>query len=163
MKKSIFLFFLAFTPFFINAQTIAIDAETNLYATSAVVQIDSTSKDMLFTRAVEWVSLNYKSAKDVIQLSDKESGKLICKGSFPTSLFMKEGWIEHTMILEFKDNRFRYTFTNFAYKSSGSGTVYFEGSMIGKKKVIGTAEGKVADSVNSLTDHIKKADAKDKW
>ncbi len=163
MKKSLFLFVFAFTPFFIKAQTIAVAPETKLYATSAVVPVDSTSKDLLFTRAVEWVSLNYKSAKDVIQLSDKESGKLICKGNFKTSLFMKEGWIEHTMILEFKDNRFRYTFTNFAYKSSGSGTVQFEDSMIGKKKVIGTAEEKVADSVKSLSDHLKKAKATDKW
>jgi len=163
MKKTPILFLFAALPLFIAAQTIEVDPETKLYATSAVVPIDSTTKDVLYAKALEWVSLNYKSAKDVIQLSDKESGKIICKGNFKTSLFMKEGWIEHTMILEFKDNRYRYTFTNFAYYSKGSGTVNFEDSMISKKKVIGTTEEKVKESVEGLTAHLKKAKANDKW
>jgi len=163
MKKTLILFLFAALPLFIVAQTIEVNPETKRYSTSAVVPIDSTVMDVLYTKALEWVSMNYKSAKDVTKLADKESGKIICTGSYKTSLFMKEGWIEYTMILDFKDNRYRYTFTNFSYYSKGSGTLNFEDSMIGKKKVIGTTEEKVKESVEGLTAHLKKAKTNDKW
>jgi hypothetical protein len=49
------------------------------------ISVDSTikgSKDELFLKAKSWLVHEFKSANDVIQLSDKEAGKLIGKGYF---------------------------------------------------------------------------------
>lgn len=165
VKSSMLLLPFFHLPFLTTGQTIEKDKETGLYATSGVIQVDSLAKDALYSKALEWISLNYKSAKDVIQYSSKEEGKIICKGNFMTSMFLKEGWIEHTMTLEFKDNRFRYTFTNFSYYSSGSGRVAFEGAMMSKKKIIATTEEKIKNNLDDLTAYFKKASSgkSDKW
>jgi hypothetical protein len=70
--------------------------------------------------AKEWIALTHKSANGVFQMADKEASKIIVKGNFPTGMFMKKGWIGHTLTFEFKDGRLRYTYFNFNYYSPGS-------------------------------------------
>ena len=49
-----------------------------------VINIDSSlSQTELFNRAKIWFVDNYNSAKNVIQMEDKESGILIAKGAIP--------------------------------------------------------------------------------
>lgn len=126
------------------AQKIEIDDKTELYTKQGVIDIENTSKSDIFNKAVEWLTVNYKSAKDVIQLKDNEAGKIIIKGTYSTSLYMKKGWIHHTLVLDFKDNKFRYTYSNFAYYSTGSGEVAFESPMMGRKKALKETEQKTA-------------------
>ncbi len=49
---------------------------------------------------MEWIATNYNSAQDVVQLSDKENGVIICKSNFSTNIFIKTGWISHTLTLK---------------------------------------------------------------
>ena len=116
--------------------------------------VDSVKKDQLFSKAKEWIALNYKSANDVIQLVDKETSKIILKGNFSTSLFLKQGWIGHTLVLDFKDGKFRYSYTDFNYYSPGSGSMSFESSMMSKKKVIKTTEENIESSILSLNKYL---------
>jgi hypothetical protein len=168
MKKNIICFVFALiliTKSSLIAQKIEKDSISGNYISVGIVPIDSISKDNLYSRSLEWITLNYKSAKDVIQLSNKEDGKIICKGTFPVSLYLKEGWIEHTLTLDFKDNKFRYTYSSFSYYSSGSGRVSFDGTMMGKKNAISTTEDKIQKSIENLTQYLKSKTIKsgDGW
>lgn len=136
--------------------------ESGIYQMQGVEPVDSLSSDKLFDKCREWVALTYKSANDVIQLADKENRKIICKGNFPTNMFMKQGNIEHTLILEVKDNRFRYTYTNFAYYSAGSGRLPFEGAMMSKRKIIAETERDISNSISSLLKHFSNS-KNDDW
>ena len=146
-----------------TSQELGYDDQTKKYTEQDVVEIDSLSKSELYSKALEWISLNYKSAKDVIQLSNEEMGKIIVKGSFPTDLFFKKGWIRHTMVLQFKDGKFRYRFTNFSYFSPGSGEMPLEGSMFSKKKVLAEAKYNVDVCVVSIKKHMKTQTVEDDW
>lgn len=159
MKRLIFLVVL-FIPSMAYLQTIEKDEKTGKYACSGVVQIDSVSKDRLFAKTMEWIALNYKSANDVIQLSNKEDGKIICKGNFKTMVLLTSGYIGHTLTLDFKDGKFRYQYTNFAFVTPGN-ELHFESAMAARKKTISNTEEYIRDSIRSLTNYIKSGKSDD--
>lgn len=132
------------------------DPNTGSYQAMGVVTVDTVSSALLYKKALEWVTLNYKSAADVIQLQSMDDKKIILKGNFRINMFMKEGWIRHTLTLAFKDGRYRYQYSNFSYYSAGSGDIPFESNMVAKKKILSMTENKMAESVNSLTDYLTK-------
>lgn len=152
-------------PKVLMGQGLKIDEETGKYTKRATVEIDSMAKVQIFKNAVEWIALNYKSANDVIQLKDEEGGKIILKGSFSTGLFMKQGWIRHTLALDFKDNKFRYTYTDLSYFSTGSGEVLLESkNLYNKKKAWLETESQIDKSMLSLKEYIlKNKKIKDNW
>lgn len=155
MKQSIFGIIFSFFVIPLFGQTIVKDSISGKYQSEGVVVFDSIKADMIFTKAKEWIAINYKSANDVIQLADKESLIIIVKGNFKTSMFMKDGWIAHTLILDFKDNKLRYFYSNFSYYSSGSGSLEFESKSLGfKKSVIKTTEKNLIASIDDLKKYI---------
>ncbi|MQP25582.1 DUF4468 domain-containing protein [Flavobacterium sp. LMO8] len=155
MKQSIFGIIFSFFVIPLFGQTIVKDSISGKYQSEGVVVFDSIKADMIFTKAKEWIAINYKSANDVIQLADKESLKIIVKGNFKTSMFMKDVWIAHTLILDFKDNKLRYFYSNFSYYSSGSGSLEFESKSLGfKKSVIKTTEKNLIASIDDLKKYI---------
>src|SRR5258708_31294843 len=57
-----------------------IDSETNKIMYTEVVKVDSSvTKDILYSKAREWFAIAFKSSNVVIQLEDKENGKIIGK------------------------------------------------------------------------------------
>lgn len=163
MKTLLLTIALAIATLAASAQTLELDATTGKYKVQAVEELSQDlTKDQLFAKAKQWIALNYKSANDVIQLADENEGKIICKGNFPTDMFMKKGWIEHTMVLDFKDGRMRYTFTDFAYYSPGSGKLNFESkSLGGKKKMYAETEGNIKSAVVSIKTYLTSTSASD--
>jgi len=152
-----------FALFSINTfgQNIINDSISQKYEAHQIIEFDSFKADVIFTKAKEWIALNYKSAQDVIQLADKESLKIIVKGNFSSTLFMKQGFISHTLVLDFKDGKMRYTYSNFSYYSSGSGNIDFESKNLGfKKSVIKSTEKDIKDSIDSLKKYILQNDNK---
>lgn len=86
-----------------------------------IVQIDSAGKDELYNRAKRWIADSFNSAKDVIQLDNKENGEIICKGFFTTtwhisSLFSQEVNVWHTLKIQLKDNRTKVDLYNIRLK-----------------------------------------------
>src|SRR5262249_31951236 len=135
----------------IFGQTLQLDSLSGKYQSQGILQMDTLKKDLLFAKAKEWITLNYKSANDVIQLADKESSKIIVKGNFKTNMFMKDGWISHTLVLDFKDGKMRYIYSDFTYYSSGSGTLAFESKSLGfKKKIFKETEENIQSSIEGL-------------
>lgn len=156
-----------FALFSINTfgQSIIKDSISQKYEAQEIIKLDSLKADVIFTKAKEWITLNYKSANDVIQLADKETLKIIVKGNFSSTLFMKQGFISHTLVLDFKDEKMRYTYSNFSYYSSGSGSMDFESKNLGfKKSILKSTEKDIKTSIDSLKKYIlQNTSKKNDW
>src|ERR1035437_2334407 len=69
---------ISLTGAFAQAPNLPIDSTTNLITYTEVVKADS-NKTELYSRAREWFAKTYKSSAKVIQMDDKESGKIVGK------------------------------------------------------------------------------------
>jgi hypothetical protein len=99
--------------------TLPIDSLTKKISYSEVIKVDSLESKMeLYSKAREWFAKTYKSSSDVIQMDDRESGKLVGKAlmqvyhkalgsTFPS------GYINYTISIYIKDGRYKYEITNF--------------------------------------------------
>jgi len=99
---------------------VASKAQDSLLTYTEVVQIDGATKDQLFTRARQWFNDAWKSSKDVLQITDKESGELSGKGII-SSYYDNKGLglstkvpvdYDVTVSVFVKDGRYKYEFTN---------------------------------------------------
>ena len=104
---------------------------------TGVVQVDSTSKEVLYKKAKKWFVDSYKSAKDVIQLDDKENGDIIGKGIFEvvwqvTFMSTQKTNVHHTVKISVKDNKFKYTITDFRIVYYVTPSQYTSGKNIDK-------------------------------
>lgn len=99
--------------------TFPFDDETKRISYAEVVLVDSSiSKNELYSRGREWFAKAYKSSTDVIQMDDKESGKIVGKALMQVyhkalGGNYKSGYINYTISLYFKDGRYKYEVTNF--------------------------------------------------
>jgi len=80
-----------------------------------VHEIDLT-KNEIYDVSLEWMARTFFDNKEVIELKDKDNGKIIGKGI--TYFKGKIGWFSadipcrFTLILEAKDNKYRTTYNN---------------------------------------------------
>ena len=66
----------------------------------------------------------YVSANDVVQLADVDHDRIVVKGNVSISYLMNPYFVNHTLTLELKDGRYRYTITDFQLsQTSGSWTI----------------------------------------
>jgi hypothetical protein len=107
-----------------------------------VVQVDGVSANELYVRAKEWLALTFVSSKSVIQLEDKEAGKIIGKGiseifasPFSGERTYSYGYIEFTLEIQVKEGRCKYKISNishdFGEQSNGLG-----GSMVSLRDLL---------------------------
>jgi hypothetical protein len=102
-----------------------IDSLTNKITYSEVVYVDSlANKQELFSRAREWFAKAYKSSTNVIQMEDKESGKIVGKALM--QVYHKalgsnypSGYINYTISIYIKDGRYKYEVTDFHHTDYG--------------------------------------------
>ncbi len=92
---------------------------------SNVVKVDTTiSAQQLYLRCRSWFAESYKNSQDVIQMDDKENGKIIGKGNleFFSKIFVgsscTKGWIRYTISVQVKDGRYKYEITNFNHEGN---------------------------------------------
>jgi len=79
------------------------------------------SEDKIFDSLVDWFAESFVDSKDVLELKDKERGKVIGKGVIPQCFSMgspSTGWgavfrCRVTIIIEMKGNRIRTTYKDF--------------------------------------------------
>ncbi|MES2808456.1 MAG: DUF4468 domain-containing protein [Bacteroidota bacterium] len=108
----------------------------------AIIERPGAKKDLLYSEINEWLATNFNSAKSVIELSDKDAGKIIAKGvynSFANYNYMGMRPVSYrlnfTLIFSIKDDKFRVTITDLAFTTDQEDTI----------NVIGTIESKVKD------------------
>ena len=102
---------------------VPVDHKTKLITYQEVVSEEGTANDF-FNRAVNWVNITYKNPTSVTSVRDPQSG--IIEGNYRFRIYkatkenvdMEWGTILYTFKLEFKEGRYRYSFTNFLLKAS---------------------------------------------
>jgi hypothetical protein len=112
----------AFSTLSAIAQTMPIDPTTNLITYSEVIETPDVSKNELYLRANTWFTRTFKSAKAVLELQDKEAGKLIGNGQLP--IFIKvpivgitdAGTVSATITIMCKDGKYKYAVDNLRHE-----------------------------------------------
>lgn len=88
-----------------------------------VIETDSLGKDGVFLIVNDWFVSAYKSAKNVIQISDKEGGLIVGNATMSYSMagasyMCYTGNVNYNIRVECKENRFRATLSDFRHVSS---------------------------------------------
>lgn len=99
----------------ILALTTSISAQQLTESKKGYTEVVSTElkQDAIYQKLKEWISLNYKSAKDVIQLDSKE--KLITKGNTTLNYLASKVVVKYrlsfTTVFSIKDNKYKIDLT----------------------------------------------------
>jgi hypothetical protein len=86
-----------------------------------VVEVDSMKKDLLYHNSIKWINhLKAYNHKIETTLSDSLTGKVMVENEF--SVYSQSGILKklvgkftYSTVIEMKDNRYRYTFTDFVF------------------------------------------------
>jgi hypothetical protein len=121
-----------------------------------VVPVEGASQSTLYANAKRWFVNLYKSAKDVIQLDDKDAGEIIGKGVFKIDYYSRKPSIAHTISIRVKDGRYKYTISDLSY-SDINGDKFtienFPNGWFGKKKLYNN----ISDEIEQIVESIKSA------
>ena len=129
MKKYVALIFFFLAGYFSFGQTnspnaqLPVDPDSKLITYKEVVNQDG-SKDILYDRGASWFRFFYKSPSSVLKIQDKVNGKIEGLGRFAISFVDDQGnkrdggMIQYVIKLELKDNKYRYTLTDFNLKAA---------------------------------------------
>jgi hypothetical protein len=121
---------------FITTITNAQEYKLEQKSVSGVFEIKEKTKAEIFASINKWISINYNSAKNVVQMNDLESGTIIIKGIneviyknsmkelYPNNKYLLEYTttkFNHLIEINIKDNRFRiiYRITDIASEDGG--------------------------------------------
>lgn len=120
MKKSILIAVMAIAGLSAKSQTLPIDSATQKVTYNAIVTATG-KKDELYSKARSWFATAFKKANYVLQMDDKEAGKLIGKGT--ATGVLKDSWnisvtagftLSYTVFVTVKDGKYRYEITDFS-------------------------------------------------
>lgn len=120
MKQLAFLLFTNLFSVFIYAQDAPIlsncklDFEGNKLTLIGVDTIPGVSSDILYERALIWISETYKNPGAVIRSKDKDAGIIILNG------YSFDSITKSRLELRFKDNRYRWILTDIIYDGIGT-------------------------------------------
>jgi len=122
--KRILLVIILMLPIIAHAQTVPIDSATNKVLYTEVIKVDGVLKDELYTRAREWFAKTFRSAQSVLQMDDKDAGKIIGKGaassSFKYMIASIDFLLKYTISIAVKDGRYRYEITDISVHDQSS-------------------------------------------
>lgn len=91
-----------------------------------VVQVPGKTADQLYSAALAWVPVTFKSTKGVTELADRASGMIVLKGREEWSLrkwgFPATGHVSYKVTIEMKKGRYRYAIDSFSDSDYGAVT-----------------------------------------
>jgi hypothetical protein len=142
-----------------------------------IVNIDSSlTQEQLYLNAREWFARSFRSANDVIQMDDKDAGKLIGKGNFviPGGMYLADGRVRFTISVFTKEGRYKYEITDFVHIANDN--TYSGGNLENEKPDCGNfnmvkkgwlqvkeiTQTKVNDIITDLKNSMNKTDS-DVW
>lgn len=161
-KKTIPLFLLSMVSI-----GLAMSSQAQNLTFTEVVQADSVSQSVLHTRANEWFVYAFNSAKNVIELDEKD-GKIIGKGNFMfrgkpfSSGTNSTGPVSFVITIETKDGRYKYTITDFHHDDFGYVPQEEPKGMmkVAMKDVWKDTHKKMKSLIQGLKDYMQTADKK---
>jgi len=126
MKHAIFLlmFMITFTGSVSTQNSnIPVDEDTGLITWQGVIQ-ETGSPLILYNRCIEWINSVYKNSQEATKVRDPEGGRIVIHHRFRMIDVQPDGSeinsntiVNYVLRLEFRDNRYRYTFTEFTMKA----------------------------------------------
>ncbi len=128
-----------------------------------VHDVDLT-KNEIYDVSLEWMARTFFDNREVIEITDKENGKIIAKGMI---LFKgKIGWFSgdmpcrFTLTVEAKDNKYRTTYNNFValHGESQNRPVPLE-----EKEYVDAVKAKLAVIDEDLYAYLKKYKSNTDW
>ena len=123
------LMFISLLVFFIpqvysQQHTVPIDETTKLITWKDVVQQNGT-KEVLYNRAIEWINSYYSNPQGITKIRDVDNGKILINHAIRLNDTLKSGevvpsqtTVNYVFNLEFRENRYRYTFSDFTMKAN---------------------------------------------
>jgi len=140
MKRLFIL--LLFFPLYAISQKTNVDEKSEVPSPFEFRLVDSLSlsRSDIYTRLRTFVAIAFNSAKNVIQMDDKESGKIICKGIMNPILKYRlmgdtvkfKGNVKFTLQIDVKENKYRCIMNNFILESNDVEDIRPYGSLIMK-------------------------------
>ena len=126
MKRLAILFLIITSTLLSNAQTdilvLPVDEETNKIKFSDVID-ETGTKDELFNRCVYWLNDFYKDPTRITNVRNVATGKIGGRHQFRIYYYDKDsvkydaGMVKYTFVIEFKENRYRYTIDELLLKA----------------------------------------------
>ncbi|MCY7350165.1 MAG: DUF4468 domain-containing protein [Cytophagaceae bacterium] len=88
---------------------------------SDVKEVPDTKKEELFSRSQAWIAASFKSTQQVIQLADKELGRVVARGhtdfhSFTFGKVRPYGITHFQLTIDCKDGKYRAVLNQFVWK-----------------------------------------------
>ena len=103
---------------------IPIDEDTGLITWQDVVT-ETGDKDVLYKRCIEWINSQYKNSQEVTKVRDPEGGRIVVHHRILMVDTQEDGskinsntTVNYVLRLEFREGRYRYTFTEFTMKAT---------------------------------------------
>tara|TARA_B100000401_G_scaffold396766_1_gene306477 strand:+ start:220 stop:768 length:549 start_codon:yes stop_codon:yes gene_type:complete len=137
MKKLLFVLALIFITQQVLSQDFPINEKTGKVSFENIIKVDDVSKSDLYLRANEWFAKTFNSANSVIQMQDKEAGKIIGKGNITAYGHYKNfesGIWKFTVSFTAKEGRFRYVISDIYHETGGYENVKGAGGDIKNEK-----------------------------
>jgi hypothetical protein len=128
-----------------------------------VHDIDLT-KNQIYDISLEWMARTFFDNKEVIEIKDKENGKIIGKGI--TTFKGKIGWFSanipcrFTLIVEAKDNKYRTTYNNFVALYGENQT---RPEPLEQKEYVDAVKAKLTAVDDDLFNYLKKSKSNTDW
>jgi hypothetical protein len=117
-------------PVLLDGTILPFDETTHQISYQGVVEVSGATKEQLYTRAYEWMARTYRSANAVIQMQDKEAGRLMGKGNSRAVIKgYSVGVVNHTLTIYLKDGRYKYVLTDLNHDASGAKDAYSGGPL----------------------------------
>lgn len=171
--KNLFILLLVFASSqALFSQTIPIDKETGLITYTEIVPSNGTDAKALYKAAQLWEINIYCRDKPFLQFKDDESRTLILKPVVylysQADGITVEGYVRYTLTIECKDNKYKYTFTNFRQENTGNSNACEGGNLekdtydcpaglMNKKKYWDDIKSQTNDAVHFLISDMKKS------
>lgn len=111
--------------------TLPVDSTNQLISYSGVIQVEGATQNDLYLRSREWFAKKLNSIRDVIQMDDREAGKVIGKvnsaGYYTILLTQFPYRLTYTISITSKDGRYRYEISSIYIKDGPASTLPLEG------------------------------------
>ena len=145
-----------------------IDTTNGVVTYAEIIKLENAPKNELYLRGKEWFARTFVSANDVIQLDDRETGKIIGKGFTKSSYKGAMGVvvlvdISYTISLVVKENRYRYEITSLSATHLAGNKItanecldWINSKKAGKSMVLRLMQS-FDDVANGLSFSLKKA------
>jgi len=129
MKKYILILLLTspcfgFSQNFPILANLPVDSTNNLITYTSIVKIPKATTDQLYSKIRAWIANTYNSANNVLQMDDKASWTLIAKGVFTYPNLHFSSFINYTLTVNIKPEKFRIIITNYTFHVVGDDNAY---------------------------------------